>query len=76
MDGSEDKLDIRIKALQDCAAVFCRAIGASAIAQLKKIRVQPMKVADGTPIKAQLALLQDELRGDPAFWILRALSMP
>ncbi|WP_319529236.1 NifB/NifX family molybdenum-iron cluster-binding protein [uncultured Cohaesibacter sp.] len=74
MDGTEDKLDIRIKALEDCAAVYCRAVGASAITQLKKIRVQPMKVADGTPIKAQLALLQDELKGDPAFWILRALD--
>ncbi|SNY92926.1 nitrogen fixation protein NifX [Cohaesibacter sp. ES.047] len=74
MDGTEDKLDVRLKALEDCAAVYCRAVGASAIAQLKQIRVQPVKVADGTPIKAQLALLQDELRGDPSFWILRALN--
>ncbi|TLP44351.1 nitrogen fixation protein NifX [Cohaesibacter sp. CAU 1516] len=74
MDGNEDKLAVRVKALEDCAALYCRAVGASAIGQLKQVGVQPIKVADGTPIKAQLALLQDELSHDPALWILRALN--
>jgi len=74
MDGNEDKLAVRVTALKDCAAVYCRAVGASAIGQLKQAGVQPVKVADGTNIKAQLALLQDELRDDPAIWILRALK--
>lgn len=73
-DGIEDKLDVRIKALSDCAAVYCRAVGASAIGMLKVNGVQPLKVADGTSIKIQLAMLQEELRGDPSFWILRAIE--
>lgn len=74
MDGNEDKLAVRVKALKDCAAVYCRAVGASAIGQLQQAGVQPIKVADGTNIKVQLALLQDELCHDPAIWILRALE--
>ena len=39
-DGNEDKLAARIAALGGCAAVYCQAVGASAIAQLKKVGVQ------------------------------------
>ena len=46
----------------------------SAIGQLKTAGVQPLKVAPGTPIKAQLSQLQQELRDGPALWILRALA--
>ncbi|HOV05590.1 MAG TPA: NifB/NifX family molybdenum-iron cluster-binding protein [Kaistiaceae bacterium] len=73
-DGNEDKLAARIAALAGCAAVYCRAVGASAIAQLKQAGVQPLKVAPGTPIKAQIGLLQGELRDGPAFWVLKALD--
>ncbi|SFN62488.1 nitrogen fixation protein NifX [Cohaesibacter marisflavi] len=73
-DGSEDKLQARIAALEGVAAVYCRAVGASAIAQLKQSGVQPIKVKDGTMIKHQLGLFQEELKGDPAFWVLRALE--
>ena len=73
-DGTEDKLKARVDALAGCAAIYCRAVGASAILQLKKIDVQPLKVPDGTSIKAQLALLQEEMKSEPAFWILRALD--
>ncbi len=73
-DGNEDKLVARIAALSGCAAVYCRAVGASAIAQLKHEGVQPLKVMPGTAIKAQIAGLQDELRREPALWVLRALA--
>lgn len=73
-DGNEDKLKARIEALQGCAAIYCLAVGGSAIAQLKQAGIQPMKVAPGLEIKAQLGLLRKELREDPAFWMLRALD--
>ncbi|WP_319410482.1 NifB/NifX family molybdenum-iron cluster-binding protein [uncultured Cohaesibacter sp.] len=73
-DGSEDKLKARIGALEGIAAIYCRAVGASAIAQLKQAGVQPIRVPDGTSIKMQLGLFQEELRSGPAFWILRALE--
>ena len=73
-DGNEDKLAVRLEALDGCAAVYCRAVGASAIAQLKKYGVQPLKVTPGTNIKAQLASLQRELKDKPPSWVLRALE--
>nr|WP_321457590.1 NifB/NifX family molybdenum-iron cluster-binding protein [uncultured Cohaesibacter sp.] len=73
-DGSEDKLKARIASLEGVAAVYCRAVGASAIAQLKQAGVQPLKVADGTSIKLQLGKFQEELKSEPAFWVLRALE--
>ena len=73
-DGNEDKLQVRVEALQDCAAVYCRAIGASAIAQLKKVGVQPLKVPPDTPIKAQLMRLRKDLSDNPPFWAVRALD--
>jgi nitrogen fixation protein NifX len=73
-DGNEDKLAPRIAALDGCAAVYCRAVGASAIARLKKAGVQPLKINSGTAIKPQLAALQQELRDDPPVWVLRGLA--
>jgi nitrogen fixation protein NifX len=73
-DGNEDKLEVRIAALKDCAAVYCQAVGGSAIARLKQAGVQPVKVAPGLEIKAQLAALRKELRDGPAYWIVQALK--
>jgi len=73
-DGNEDKLAVRIEALEGCAALYCQAIGASAIAQLKKKGVQPLKVTPNMPITAQLQQLRHELRESPAFWMLHALE--
>ena len=33
-DGNEDKLSVKIQLLDGCAAVYCQAIGASAIKQI------------------------------------------
>ena len=70
-DGNEDKLAGRIEALTCCAAVYVKAIGASAIHQLRAKGVQPLKVAPGTPIAAQLALLAVDLSTDPPAWARR-----
>lgn len=75
-DGNEDKLAARIDALSGCAAVYCRAIGASAIAQVKRVGVQPFKVQSGSPIGAEIGLLQKALREKSAAWAERALAGP
>ncbi len=49
-DGNEDKLSVKIAALEGCAAVYCEAIGTSAVNQLRVAGVQPLKVAPGTRI--------------------------
>ncbi len=38
MDGNEDKLGAKIEMLRDCVAVYCQAVGASAIGQLRAAR--------------------------------------
>ncbi|AHF04550.1 nitrogen fixation protein NifX [Marichromatium purpuratum 984] len=73
-DGNEGKLGERIVALEGCLAVYCEAIGASAVRQLCAVGVQPFKVPHGTRIRAQIAALQGELRGRPSPWLARALA--
>lgn len=73
-DGNEDKLQAKIEALAGCAAVYVQAVGASAIGQLRAKGVQPLKVAPGTPIAAQLAELSRELSDNPPVWATRAFE--
>ena len=46
-DGNEGKLPAKIAALEGCAAVFCRAVGGSAVRQLLAQGIQPIKVEAG-----------------------------
>lgn len=73
-DGNEDKLVAKIKALEGCVAVYLQAIGASAIAKLSAINVQPVKVSHGAPVDELLEALQEELREGPRSWLARALE--
>lgn len=54
MDRNEDKLAAKIKALDGCIAVYCQAVGASAIRQLNACGIQPVKVSHGAIIKELL----------------------
>lgn len=74
MDGNEDKLAAKIQALQGCVAVYCLAVGASAIAQLRSAGIQPVKVAPDTLISGLLQGLQQELATGPSAWLARALE--
>lgn len=49
-DGNEDKLANKISLLAGCAAVYCEAVGASAIRQLLAAGIQPVKVYRGSQI--------------------------
>lgn len=74
-DGNEDKLEAKIQALGECAAVYVQAIGGSAITKLARIGVQPMRVAPGTPIAGLVEDLQGEIKAGPSAWIARALQV-
>lgn len=74
MDGNEDKLTVKIDALDGCIAVYSQAVGASAINQLKAKGIQPVKISPGAPISGLLASLQDELRQGPGSWLARAIQ--
>lgn len=73
-DGNEDKLASKIALLQDCAAVYCEAVGASAVRQLMAAGIQPVKVYRGSQIADLLEDFQNELRTGPSAWVSKALA--
>ena len=74
VDGNEDKLAAKIDALEGCIAVYCQAVGASAIKQLQARGVQAVKVSAGAEISDLVGTLQDELRQGPDTWVARAIE--
>ena len=74
MDGNEDKLAAKIEALDGCVAVYCQAVGASAIGQLKTKGIQPIKVTPDTLISGLLRDLQKDLRTGPSPWLAHAIE--
>ncbi len=73
-DGNEDKLSVKIELLNGCAAVYCQAIGGSAINQLIAKNIQPVKVHDGSTIKDLITDLQNEIKAGPSSWLAKAIN--
>jgi nitrogen fixation protein NifX len=73
MDGNENKLAAKIAALEGCAAVYCLAVGGSAVRQLLAHGVQPVRVDSPEPIESLLAKLRLALRDGGVPWIAKAL---
>jgi len=74
MDGNEDKLGAKIEALSGCIAVYCQAVGASAIGKLRARGIQPIKVSPETLVSSLLHALKRELRDGPSAWLKRAIE--
>lgn len=73
-DGNEDKLIVKMQALEGCIAVYSQAVGASAVRQLKSIGIQPVKVSAGAEIADLIESLQEELISGPGTWLARAIE--
>ena len=73
-DGNEDKLAVKFDLLKDCVAVYCQAVGASAVRQLVALGIQPVKVHEGSPINKLLEDLQQEMRSGPSAWLAKAIK--
>ena len=74
-DGNEDKLEPKVKALQNCTIVYVSAIGGSAAARLIRKNITPIKADAGTDeIEAVLVRLVQSLKGSPPPWLRKALS--
>lgn len=73
-DGNENKLLEKFVALEGCLAVYCLAVGPSAVRQLISLGIQPMKVQYGTLINNELMRLQQQLHDGPTGWLARALT--
>jgi nitrogen fixation protein NifX len=74
MDGNENKLAAKIAALSGCAAVYCLAVGGSAVRQLLAHGIQPVRLDDAAPIDALLATLRAAVRDGGVPWIDKALD--
>lgn len=73
-DGNEDKLSVKIELLNGCAAVYCQAVGGSAINQLITKGIQPVKVHEGGRIKDLIVDLQNEMKAGPSSWLAKAIN--
>jgi nitrogen fixation protein NifX len=73
-DGNEDKLSVKLELLDGCAAVYCQAVGGSAINQLIAKNIQPVKVHEGGKIKDLIVDLQNEMKAGPSSWLAKAIN--
>jgi nitrogen fixation protein NifX len=74
-DGNEDKLSVKIQLLDGCSAVYCQAIGASAVKQIIAQGIQPIKVHEGSTINDLISDLQNEMRSGPSSWLAKAINL-
>lgn len=73
-DGNEAKLAVKFDLLKECAAVYCQAVGASAVRQMVAYGIQPVKVSEGSAIDVLIADLQAEMKAGPSAWLARAMK--
>lgn len=73
MDGNENKLAEKISALAGCAAVYCLAVGGSAVRQLLAAGIQPMKLDEAEAIEPILQAISCGVREGGVTWIDKAL---
>lgn len=69
MDGNEGKLVERISALADCAAVYCLAVGGSAVRQLLASGIQPVRLESPCAIDALLLELRRAIGAGGVAWV-------
>ncbi|MDI6750815.1 MAG: NifB/NifX family molybdenum-iron cluster-binding protein [Rhodocyclaceae bacterium] len=74
MDGNEGKLAAKIAALSGCAAVYCLAVGGSAVRQLLAAGIQPLRLDAAESIEELLAKLRAAVRDGGVPWIDKALK--
>lgn len=71
MDGNENKLAEKIASLAGCAAVYCLAVGGSAVRQLLACGIQPVRMEDEVAIELLLIHLRNAIREGGISWIDR-----
>ena len=73
MDGNEDKLAQKIAALSGCAAVYCLAVGGSAVRQLLAAGIQPIRLDEDVAIHTVLDQLRLAVRNGGVSWVDRVV---
>lgn len=73
-DGNEDKLAVKMEALKECSVVYSQAVGSSAVQQLLRLNIQPVRVELGSQIYDLIKALQEDLVNGPSAWVAKALA--
>ena len=74
MDGhSDDKIEARGAALEECALVYVGEIGGPAAARLVAKKIHPIRSKEREPITVVVEKLQEVLKGNPPPWLRKAM---
>ena len=73
VDMEDEKINSKIEAINDCAIVYCQAIGPTAAAKVIKNHIHPIKVEKAMSIDEALNSLKTMLNGNPPPWIKRII---
>ena len=73
MDGNENKLAAKIEALEGCAAMYCLAVGGSAVRQLLAAGIQPLRLEEPANIEELLTSVRQGVAQGDIPWIDKAL---
>jgi len=71
---NHDKLAVKMASLKGCAAVYSQAMGSSAVQQLLRLNIQPIRVDAGSKIAELIETLQENMRSAPSGWLAKALA--
>lgn len=73
-DGNEDKLKPKLAWLVGSDIVYCGSIGGSATKQLVNLGITPVKVTGGPDVDELIQEIQQQLQGEPEFWLANILK--
>ena len=73
-DGNEDKLKPKLTWLVGSDVVYCGSIGGSATRQLISLGISPIQVKGGPDVEELIEQLQEQLNGEPEFWLANILK--
>ena len=70
---TDDRIEARSAALDDCAIVYVGQIGGPAAARLVQKKIHPLKSKEEEPITVIVEKLQEVLQGNPPPWLRKAM---
>jgi len=73
-DSGDDRISVRLEALEGCALLFVKAIGGPAAARVVNARIHPIKVQEDEPVERVLERVRGMLDGAPPPWLRKAMG--
>lgn len=73
-EDGEDRIGVKLKAIEGSALMFVTAIGGPAAARVVRTNVHPVKLPKAEPIDEVLGRVQTMLNGNPPPWLRKILA--